>query len=125
MNAEPSAAVVVAGTIGFATSAERDGAVAASVDVQRATRHDEPGCLAYCFAPDPVDPTVVQVYELWADEASLAAHFDHPNYAAMRTILRRFERSGPSVTAKFRCDAVAPVYGPDGVASAGFSWPTN
>ena len=112
--------IVVAGTIGFADESARDGAVAASVELQRSARHDEPGCLAYSFAADPVDPTVVQVYELWADAASLAAHFEHRNYTAMRDVLRRFERSGPSVTAKYRCDASAPVYDDAGRPSAEF-----
>jgi quinol monooxygenase YgiN len=112
--------IVVAGTIGFATQEHRDAAVAATVDLQRSTRADEPGCLAYCFGPDAVDPTVVQVYELWADEASLAAHFEHPNYSAMRRVLRSFERSGLSSTAKYRVDATAPVYSGDGVPTATF-----
>lgn len=115
-----AAMIVVAGTIGFESQEARDGAVAASLDLQRSTRDEEPGCLAYCFAADPVDPTIVQVYELWTDAASLAAHFEHPNYAAMRSILRRFPRSGASSTAKYRCDRSAPVYGPDGVPSASF-----
>jgi quinol monooxygenase YgiN len=112
--------IVVAGTIGFASQEQRDGAVSASVNIQRATRDVEPGCLAYCFGPDPAEPTVVQVFELWDGEASLAAHFEHPNYLAMRQVLRSFERSGPSVTAKYRCDATAPVYGDDGVPTARF-----
>ena len=109
-----SGVIVVAGTIGFASQEARDGAVAASVDLQRSTRETEPGCLAYCFGADPAEPTVVQVYELWADEASLAAHFEHPNYTDMRTLLRRFPRDGASATAKHRVDATAPVYGVDG-----------
>jgi quinol monooxygenase YgiN len=112
--------IAIAGTIGFASPAVRDSAVAESVDLQRSTRNDEPGCLAYVFAADPADPTVVQVYELWTDEASLAAHFEHPNYTAMRQLLRRHERSGTSSTAKYRIDRSAPVYGPDGVPSASF-----
>lgn len=112
--------VVIAGTIGFDSPEARDGAVAASAELQLATRRDEPGCLAYCFAADPAEPTVVQVYELWADAASLAAHFEHPNYAAMRTILRGFPRSGASVTTKHLVQASAPVYGADGRASANF-----
>ena len=112
--------IVVAGTIGFASQHARDGAVAASAAFQRATREHEPGCLAYCFAADPAEPTTVQVYERWADEASLAAHFEHPNYSDMRALLRRFPRNGASSTAKFRVDATAPVYGPDGIPSATF-----
>ena len=46
-------------------------------------RDEESGCLAYCFAADPSEPNHIQVYELWTDPESLAAHFDHPNYAAM------------------------------------------
>lgn len=112
--------IVVAGTIRFATNEARDGAVAASVELQRSTREFEPGCLAYCFGADPADPTVVQVYELWADEASLAAHFDHPNYSDMRAVLRRFPRDGASSTAKYRVDATAPVYDEHGTPSATF-----
>jgi quinol monooxygenase YgiN len=113
--------IAITGTIGFASPAVRDAAVAESIDLQRSTRTDERGCLAYVFAADPVDPTLVHVYELWTDEASLAAHFEHPNYLAMRRLLRRHERSGPSSTAKHRIDRSAPVYGPDGLATATFT----
>jgi quinol monooxygenase YgiN len=80
--------IIVTATLSFETEADRDAAVAATVAIQAATRNDEPGCLAYCFGPDPVEPTHVQVYELWADAASLDAHFAHPNYADMVTALR-------------------------------------
>jgi quinol monooxygenase YgiN len=113
--------IIVAGTIGFASQEQRDAAVAASIDLQRATRNDEPGCLAYSFGPDAVEATVVVVYELWSDARALAAHFEHPNYAAMRQVLRSFERSGPSHTTKYRIDATAPVYSADGLPNADFA----
>jgi quinol monooxygenase YgiN len=113
--------VVVAGVILFETQEARDGAVAASIEVQRATRAEEPGCLAYCFAADPAEPTVMQVYELWTDGASLQAHFAHPNYTAMRAILRGFPRAGASVTAKHLVSASSPVYQPDGTPTADFT----
>ncbi len=116
--------IVVAGTIGFASGELRDAAVHATIELQRATRAEEPGCLAYCFAADPVAPTTVQVYELWTDEGALAAHFQHPNYHAMRAVLRRFERSGPSSTSKYRCDRSEPVYGADGRPNPRFATPT-
>jgi quinol monooxygenase YgiN len=115
--------IVVAGTIGFETQHGRDAAVEASVSIQRATREQESGCLAYCFASDPVHPTIVQVYELWADQASLAAHFEHPNYFDMRAVLRSFPRAGSS-TAKYRCVDSSPVYRPDGTPSADFDAPS-
>jgi quinol monooxygenase YgiN len=112
--------IVVSGTIDFADGPARDAAVLATAELQRATRDDEPGCLAYCFAADPVEPARVQIYELWRDEASLAAHFRHANYGGMRQVLRSYPRTGQSVTSKLRCDLIEPVYGADGVPRATF-----
>jgi quinol monooxygenase YgiN len=102
--------ILIAGYIDFASQQQRDGVIAAAADTQQSTRDTEPGCLAYSFAADSSVPTRVQVYECWADEASLAAHFVHPNFLGMREILGRFERVGPSSVAKFRCDLSEPVY---------------
>ncbi len=79
--------IIVAATIDYADQAGRNAAVQASAAVQLATRVDEAGCHAYCFAADPSVPTRIQVYELWEDEASLITHFAHANYAAMRDAL--------------------------------------
>jgi quinol monooxygenase YgiN len=75
--------IIVTATLSFETEADRDRAVELTASVQKATRDEEPGCLAYCFAADPVEPNHVQVYELWTDPESLAKHFDHPNYGRM------------------------------------------
>lgn len=112
--------IIIAGHIDFADQANRDGAVAAAVELQRSTRDTEPGCNSYSFAADSGLPNRVQVYESWADEASLAAHFEHANFWAMKTLLGQFERAGSSAVAKHRVAASAPVYGPDGQPSAGF-----
>lgn len=105
--------IVVAATIDYADQAARDAAVAASVTNQMATRTDEAGCHAYCFAADPGIPTRIQVYELWEDEASLAAHFVHENYLRMREILGGF-----GITAAwnrmYEVGRNEPVYGPGG-----------
>ncbi len=101
--------IAVAGTIDFATREGRDAAVADSVAGQASTRDDEPGCLAYSFCADPVVDTRVQVHELWADEASLAAHFAHPNYLGLREVLATHARVASSVT-KMRVDLREPVY---------------
>jgi quinol monooxygenase YgiN len=66
-----------------------------------------------------VEADLIQVYELWEDEASLAAHFDHPNYTAMREMLNGSGLAS-AVSRKLRIDATAPVYGPDRRAIAGF-----
>lgn len=89
--------------------AQREACVAAAVPIQKATRDDEPGCLAYCFGPDPVIDGRIQVYELWADEASLALHFAHPNYLEMRTTLAKFGLR-KAVSRKYLSVRDEPVY---------------
>ena len=100
--------IVVAGHLDFADKGERDEVIAAAADLQQSTL-DEPGCHAYCFAPDPCVGVRVQIYELWEDEASLAAHFEHPNYLAMRSVLRQGTRTATQIE-KLRCDLREPVY---------------
>lgn len=68
--------IIGTATLSYETQADRDHVVALTTPVQQATR-DELGCLAYCFGADPVEPTHVQVYELWTDPQNLAKHFDH------------------------------------------------
>ena len=80
--------IIVVAALEFATEADRDRAVELTADVQRLTREEEQGCHDYCFAPDPAIPTRMQVYELWEDSDSLAAHFEHPYYERMASLLR-------------------------------------
>lgn len=80
--------IVVEARLDFKDEAARDEAVRISAPIQLATRDDEAGCHAYCFGADPCVPNRIQVYELWEDEASLVAHFKHPNYDEMRKVLQ-------------------------------------
>ncbi len=97
----------------------RDELVASVVDLQRSTRDDEPGCLAYIIAADPVNPGRVQIVELWASAEALDAHFQHPNFAASGAALRAAPRLG-GASRKYRIDAEDDVKGGDGQASAAF-----
>lgn len=99
--------------------AARDQVVAATVDLQRATRDDEPGCLSYVIAADPVHPGRIQITELWDTAESLDAHFRHPNFRATGEAMRATPRLGGSAV-KYRIDAVDQVRGPDGQATAAF-----
>lgn len=102
--------VVVDGVITVRDRAARDALVAASVDLQRATR-DEPGCLAYCFAADPVVEDRVQVYELWESEQALDDHLHHDNYRSMFALaMGAGIVSAPSH--KHLVERTARVYGP-------------
>lgn len=104
--------IVVEAAIRVADPSTRDDVVARSAAIQQATRDDEPGCVVYCFAADPVETDLIQVYELWTDEASLHTHFAHPNYHAMRELLNA-DGLASAVSRKFRTDAESPVYGDD------------
>jgi quinol monooxygenase YgiN len=99
--------------------AERDRVVAATADIQRSTRDDEPGCVSYAICADPVNPARLQIAELWQDAASLEAHFVHPNFRATGEVMRSVARTGGS-TMKYRIDAADQVRGADGAASARF-----
>jgi len=77
-----------------------------------ATRKEEKGCRDYCFAPDPSVPTRIQVYELWEDSDSLAAHFDHPNYARMVEVLGSANVK-ESINQAYLVERGEPVYGPN------------
>ena len=79
--------IIVVAALEFENRQDRDKAVDATKDVQMATRVEEPGCQDYCFATDPAVATRIQVYELWEDSNSLAAHFQHPNYLKMVEVL--------------------------------------
>ena len=113
------ALIAIEAAIRVADPLRRDAIVAESAPIQAATRREEPGCLAYSFAADPVEPDRIQVYELWVDEQSLAAHFAHPNYAAMREMLNAAGLAS-AVSRKLRIDATAPVYDSDRKPIAGF-----
>lgn len=101
--------VIIAGTIDFADASKREAALEVASVLQKKTRDQEPGCLAYVFAPDPCVPQRICVYECWQDEASLAAHFQHPNYRDMRDALFRLGLVGASNN-KYRVDLCEPVY---------------
>ena len=97
----------------------RDRLVASTVDLQRATREDEPGCVVYTIAADPARPGRISIVELWESAETLDAHFQHPNFFATGDALRVGARLGGSAM-KYRIDAVSPVRGPDGKASVEF-----
>ena len=113
------ALIIITAEFDLADPSTMADAMAAAVPLQQATRDDEPGCHAYVFAPDPCLPGRVQVYELWEDEATLAAHFQHSNYLDMGRALMEVGLKG-AVSTKFRVTAVEPVYDETHRARANF-----
>ena len=105
--------IIVVAALEFENQEDRDHAVEVTSDVQLATRVEESGCRDYCFAPDPAVPTRVQVYELWDDSDSLAAHFSHSNYAKMVQLLAGANVKA-SINQAYLVERGEPVYGPNG-----------
>lgn len=104
--------LVISAILEFASEADRDKAVALTAPIQKATRDEEEGCVAYCFAPDPCHPTRIQVFEEWDNGACLAAHFKHPNYDAMVEALGSVGIVG-TTNKLYLVAKTEPVYGPN------------
>ncbi len=111
--------IIIAGTIDLADPSRMDEAMQRAIPLQQATRDDEPGCHAYVFSRDPCVAGRICVYELWEDEASLAAHFKHENYFNMGSMLQEIGLAGADNN-KYRVDLVEPVYDPTGTPRADF-----
>jgi quinol monooxygenase YgiN len=111
--------IIVVAALRFANQQDRDRAVELTAKVQLATRMEERGCRDYCFAPDPSVPTRIQVYELWEDGDSLAAHFKHPNYQKMVELLGQTNIQ-ESVNQAYLVERGEPVYGPNGEKKTSF-----
>jgi len=45
---------------------------------------EEPGCLAYSYAMDVLEPGLIRVIELWKDQAALDRHFASAHIAEWR-----------------------------------------
>jgi quinol monooxygenase YgiN len=111
--------IIVVAALEFDNQTDRDKAVSLTTEVQMATRQEEAGCHDYCFAADPSVPTRVQVYELWEDSDSLAAHFNHPNYAKMVELLGN-AKVRQSINQAYLTEQAESVYGPNGEKKASF-----
>ena len=111
--------VIVIATIDLADAADRDALLEEITPIQQATRDEEPGCQAYVFAADPCVEGRLVIHEVWDDDDSLVAHFDHPNYAAMVEVIHRYGR-GEAKNAKHLVAASSPVYASPGRPVVGF-----
>ena len=56
-----------------------------------------PGCIDYAYAVDLLEPDLLRVSELWADEESLNAHAASPHMAALNAGLAQVAITGASV----------------------------
>ncbi|HET6336666.1 MAG TPA: putative quinol monooxygenase [Polyangiales bacterium] len=74
--------VILAGTIRVA-SGKQSAATQVLARLVEATRAEE-GCISYSFAFDVLDDRLLRIFEVFRDEAALAAHWASPHMAAWR-----------------------------------------
>lgn len=108
--------------------------IAAQVDLDPAKREEalktaqpwidgalsQDGCIRYDWSADLNDPARVNVFEEWESEEALAHHFANDQYAGMLAHMGGYGIVN-AVSAKYRVDAEAPVYGADGKPTEKFS----
>ena len=78
--------LIVAGTFRFDPD-KLDAVVALQGPLMEEVRA-EAGCQAYVFSNDTQDPGVQHLFDIWDDEASLAAHARAPHMAAYREAMQ-------------------------------------
>ena len=74
--------IIIQGWVRLESSEEIERLRVAATEMMRATKAEEPGCLAYAYANDLAEPTLLHVIERWTEEAALTAHFATPHMAA-------------------------------------------
>jgi len=79
----------------------------------------EEGCIHYDWSACAMSPARINVFEEWASEEALAAHFRHVAYTGMRDHIGRFGLTH-AVSRKYRVEAEGPVYDAQGIASERF-----
>ena len=109
--------ILIAGAVDV-DAERRESALAAARGLLAPTRA-QAGCLDYVWAADPAVPGRIYVYERWADEASLAAHFAGTWYRQMLAAIGGHGIRKVDVL-KYRVALSEPVYDPEGRPRADF-----
>ena len=98
--------VIVMGTVKLAAD-KLDGARPAMAKMVAASRA-EPGCIAYAYAQDLLDPATMHVAEQWQDRAALTEHFATPHMAEWRGVMGSLGLTGRDLSV-FEADGGAAI----------------
>ena len=77
--------IIIMGTVKLAPD-RLDAAKPAMLRMVEASRA-EPGCIAYAYAHDLLDPATIHVAEQWRDRAALTEHFATSHMAEWRGVM--------------------------------------
>ena len=95
-NINPSDLGDVVGVYARADRSETDDAIAAAIEMMRATRAEE-GNIEYVFTADLSDPAVFRIYEEWQSQDALDFHFATPHMAAFGGAIAQIKPKGMDV----------------------------
>ena len=110
-------AIIIAGSIKVPAD-KREYLLTASREHIIASRA-EPGCEYYDWAADLAESEVIQVFELWTDESSLAEHFAGNAYISTVQLIAEIGVVEADIS-KYRVDLREPVYDRNGKPRADF-----
>jgi quinol monooxygenase YgiN len=71
--------------------AEQEGLRPEMEKVVQASRK-EPGCLAYSYGFDLLEPDIIRVFEVYRDDAALKAHGESEHFKAWRAVSGQYPR---------------------------------
>ena len=57
----------------------------------------EPGCLAYYYGFDLLEPDIIRVFEIYKDDAALKAHGESKHFKVWRAVSGQYPREGRTI----------------------------
>ncbi|MGI9613355.1 MAG: putative quinol monooxygenase [Acidimicrobiales bacterium] len=98
--------LIIAGTL-TVDATQRQAMLDSVAPMVQASRA-EAGCHEYVFTPDPHDPSLVRLFEMWESQGALDAHFASDHMAAWQQRAADLPISGRDI-AKYTIAEVGPV----------------
>ena len=86
--------IIVEGWVRMTSATEIDRLRDAAVEMMRATKAVEPGCLDYAYALDLAEPDLLRVIERWIDDAALTGAFCDAAHGGVQSDARGGENHG-------------------------------
>ena len=73
----------------------KDAFMEAMLDDARGSVQNEPGCLRFDVVEDTEDPNRIHLYEVYRDDAAIAAHREAPHYLKWRETVKDWHAAEP------------------------------
>jgi quinol monooxygenase YgiN len=84
--------ILILGTVRLAPA--RLDAARGAMERMVAASRAEPGCIAYNYAQDVLEPEIVHVIEKWSDREAVSFHFATPHMAEWRGVMGELGLNG-------------------------------